>query len=95
MIEKGKMAQAGLRAVSEAKRNGKWDTAYSSKNTLTIPEDLSKALQENELAWKNFKGFSHSTRLQYIYWVNNAKRDETRRKRIIYVVMKASAFEHK
>ena len=89
MIQEEKMAQAGFETINEAKRNGKWDAAYSSKMPLTVPKDLAKALKENELAWKNFKNFSNSTKLQYIYWVKSAKKDETRRKRIIEVVKKA------
>ncbi len=84
------MTQAGFETINEAKRNGKWDTAYSSKMASTIPRDLAEALKENELAWKNFKKFSNSTRFQYIYWVKSAKKDETRRKRIIDVVKKAA-----
>lgn len=89
MIRKEKMTQAGFETINEAKRNGKWDMAYSAKMLLTVPKDLAKALKENELAWKNFKNFSKSTKLQYIYWVKSAKKDETRRKRIMEVVKKA------
>ena len=90
MIQAGKMTQAGFETVNEAKRNGKWDTAYSSKTALAVPDDLAKALKENELAWKNFEKFSTSTKFQYIYWVKSAKKDETRRKRVIDVVKKAA-----
>jgi uncharacterized protein YdeI (YjbR/CyaY-like superfamily) len=90
MIKKGRMTQAGFETVNEAKSNGKWDTAYSSKMAPAIPKDLAKALKENESAWKNFKEFSNSTKFQYIYWVKSAKKEETRRKRIIDVVKKAS-----
>jgi len=90
MIHEGKMVKAGFEIINEAKRNGKWNTAYSSKMVSTIPKDLEKALNENELAWKNFKKFSNSTKFQYIYWVESAQRDETRQKRIIDVVKKAA-----
>jgi len=36
------------------------------------------------------ESFSNSTKLRYIYWIQNAKKDETRRKRIIDVVKKAT-----
>ena len=84
------MAQAGFETINEAKRNGKWDMAYSSKIISKIPRDLTKALKENELAWKNFKKFSNSTKFQYIYWINSSKKDETRLKRIVIVVKKAA-----
>ena len=50
MIQEGKMKQAGFETIVEAKRNGQWDKAYSSKMQLKIPKDLAIALQENELA---------------------------------------------
>ena len=90
MIQAGKMTQAGFETMDEAKRNGKWDTAYSSRMALPIPKDLAKALKKNKLAWKNFRKLSNSTKFQYIYWVKNAKKDETRQKRIINVVNKAA-----
>jgi len=93
MIREEKMVPAGFEAVCEAKVNGRWDAAYSSKTAPTIPEDLAEALKKNEFAWKNFSGFSNSTKLQYVYWVNNSKKDETRRKRIAYVTAKASSVE--
>ena len=90
MIQAGKMTQAGFETIKEAKRNGKWETAYSSRMVPKIPRDLEKALKENKLAWKNFKEFSNSTKFQYIYWVDSAKKDETRRKRVVDVVEKAA-----
>jgi uncharacterized protein YdeI (YjbR/CyaY-like superfamily) len=90
MIHAGKMTQAGFEAIEDAKRNGKWEAAYSSEMGSTIPDDVVEALKENELAWKNFKKFSNSTKLQYIYWVNSAKKVETRQRRINDIVRKAT-----
>jgi len=89
MIQEKKMQEAGFTTINNAKQNGKWEAAYSSKIAPTIPKDLENALKENKLALKNFNKFSNSTRLQYIYWIENAKKDETRQKRIINVVKKA------
>lgn len=90
MIRAGKMTQAGFETINEAKRNGKWDAAYSSEMGSAIPDDLVEALRENELAWKNFKKFSNSAKLQCIYWVNTAKKVETRKRRIDDTVKKAA-----
>jgi uncharacterized protein YdeI (YjbR/CyaY-like superfamily) len=90
MIRTGKMTQSGFETIDEAKRSGKWYAAYSPKMASEIPDDLAKALKENELAWKNFKKFSNSTKLQYIYWINSAKKDATMHKRMIELVKKAS-----
>jgi len=90
MIQLGKMAAPGFETINEAKRNGKWDIAYSSDMASSVPEDLEEALKKNG-AWNSFKRYSNSTKFQYIYWVNSARKDETRRKRIASVVMKADA----
>jgi uncharacterized protein YdeI (YjbR/CyaY-like superfamily) len=89
LILQGKMAPPGFETIKEAKSNGKWDAAYSSKMAPAIPEDLAKTLKANEPAWRNFSAFSNSAKLQYVYWVNSAKKDETRQKRISAVVEKA------
>jgi len=89
MIELGLMTRAGFEAVEEAKRNGQWDSAYSSRVTPIIPEDLVKALKENNVSWENFDRFSNSVKLQYVHWVESAKRGETRARRIVEVVRRA------
>ena len=89
MIRLGKMKRSGFEKIDEAKRNGKWDSAYSSKQ-LKIPKDLLKALKKNKLAWKNFAEFSNSTKLRVVYWIESAKKNETRRKRIADVVKKSN-----
>ena len=89
-IQEGKMKKSGFETINIAKQNGKWDAVYSSKDVPVIPKDLEKALKQNKLAWKNFNKFSNSTKLQYIYWVNSAKKDETKRKRITDIVKKAA-----
>jgi uncharacterized protein YdeI (YjbR/CyaY-like superfamily) len=90
MIQRGKMTPAGFETINKAKANGKWSAAYSSRTAPAIPEDLEKALRGNEPAWMNFKEFSNSTKLRYIYWVNTAKKEETRQRRINAVVKKTN-----
>jgi uncharacterized protein YdeI (YjbR/CyaY-like superfamily) len=88
MIRKKRMVEAGFEKVKEAKRNGNWKNAYSSKKEINIPKDLENALKENNLAWETFNVFSNSKKFQYIYWINNAKREDTRKKRIKEIVKK-------
>lgn len=87
LISEGRMTPAGLRTVEEAKQNGRWDRARSSsRGAAEIPDDLLEALKENETAYKNFHAFPPSTRFMYIHWVNDAKRQDTRERRIYTVV---------
>ncbi len=47
-----------------------------------VPADLQDALQKNVTAKENFDGFSLSHKNEYIRWIEEAKRPETRAKRI-------------
>ena len=89
LIKQGKMTQEGLNKITEAKKSGKWSTAYTSKNKPSMPVDLKKELKKDKLAWENFNNFANSYQTNYIYWVERAKRDETRKRRINEVVKRA------
>ena len=87
LIAEGRMTPAGLKTVEEAKQNGRWDKAVSSsRGAADVPEDLDKALKGNKAARENFESFPPSARFMYIHWVNEAKRQETRERRIRTVV---------
>ena len=90
LIKLGKMTDAGLIKIEEAKRNGFWDTAYTNKDRDKIPEDLNKALLQNKDAWNNFNNFANSYWNMYIGWVNSAKTEETRKRRIAEVVKRSA-----
>ena len=90
LISEGRMTPAGLKAVEEARRNGRWDEAYSaSRGPVETPPDLIAALKGSEQAHSNFESFPPSARLMYVYWINEAKREETRERRIRTVVIRS------
>ncbi len=82
LITSGRMTNAGLAKIEEAKESGWWDSAYTNKIKDDVPADLKKALMKNRKAWNNFQNFANSYRNMYIGWVNNAKTVETRMRRI-------------
>ena len=87
LIAESRMTPAGLRTVEQAKQNGRWDKAYSSsRGAVDMPKDLVEALLKNSSAHENFKSFSPSARFTYIHWINEAKRQDTRKRRICTVV---------
>lgn len=90
LMETGRMFEAGYGAVEEAKRNGRWDSAYTSRVSPQVPCDLEEAMKANGEAWVNFQRFSNSVKLMYVYWVEEAKKEETRIRRIMEVVSKAA-----
>ena len=86
MIEAGRMTEAGLAKVREAKENGQWDKAAEREDTLIVPPELTAALAKDDRARLNFEKLAPSCRRQFIYWVGTAKREETRRKRVAEAV---------
>jgi uncharacterized protein YdeI (YjbR/CyaY-like superfamily) len=85
LIREGKMTPAGLAAVEAAKASGEWEAASAREEVGVVPEDLVRALREGE-AYETFTSLPPSHRKQYLYWVDDAKRDETRQRRIAETV---------
>jgi uncharacterized protein YdeI (YjbR/CyaY-like superfamily) len=85
LIEEGLMAPAGLAAIELAKGNGAW-TTYDEIDQLIVPDDLTAALEANPEAQRHWNAFSPSIRKGILYFVQSAKRPETRNKRIARTV---------
>ena len=90
LIERGEMTAAGLREVERAKADGRWDAAYDSPSTATVPADLQRELEKNEQARKFFYELDGRNRYAILYQIQDAKKPETRARRIAkYVAMLA------
>jgi uncharacterized protein YdeI (YjbR/CyaY-like superfamily) len=89
LIEQGLMAEAGLAKIEAAKQDGSW-TKLDAIEELRIPPDLEKALASDKVAGANFKAFSNSVKKGILFWIESAKRAETREKRISETVRKAA-----
>ena len=88
LIERGKMKPAGLAEVERAKSDGRWDAAYESQGTATMPDDLHRALEENDTARAFFATLDSRNRYAILYRIQDAKKPETRARRIAkYVAM--------
>lgn len=81
LIAAGKMAPAGLAKVEAAKMDGSWN-ALDSVEALEIPPDLAEALAALPPAADNFAAFPRSVRRSILEWIANAKKAETRARRI-------------
>ena len=81
MIKAGLMAPAGLAKVEAAKKDGSWN-ALDGVEALDIPPDLAKAFSKNKTAKEYFEAFPRSVKRGILEWILNAKRPETRAKRI-------------
>ena len=79
---------AGLREVERAKADGRWEAAYESPKTATVPEDFRRKLEKNRGASEFFATLDSQNRYAILYRIENAKRPETRARRIEkYVAM--------
>ena len=90
LIAEGRMTPAGIRTVEEAKQSGRWDQAYTTKYEDHWPQDLIEVLKTNTTAYQNFMTFPPSARFMYIHWINEAKRQDTRERRIHTVVTRSA-----
>ncbi len=89
LIKEGKMSKSGMQKIDVAKKLGTWQAAYTSLKGLTIPPDLESFLSKNQVALKNFQNFANSYRNLFVGWIESAKTEETRTKRVGIVFNKA------
>jgi uncharacterized protein YdeI (YjbR/CyaY-like superfamily) len=82
LIDQGLMTPAGLAAVQQAQRDGRWDAAYEPPSTSTVPPDLQAALDADPEAAAFFLTLSSQNRYAILYRIQDAKRPATRANRI-------------
>ncbi|MCS6848278.1 MAG: YdeI/OmpD-associated family protein [Anaerolineae bacterium] len=81
LIAAGLMMPAGLAKVEAAKRDGSW-SQLDAVEALEIPPDLEQALAAYPNARRHFDAFPRSVKRSILEWISNAKKPETRAKRI-------------
>jgi uncharacterized protein YdeI (YjbR/CyaY-like superfamily) len=81
IIAAGLMTPAGLAKVNAAIQDGTW-TMLDAVEALEIPADLSKALTSYKTATENFDAFPRSVKRGILEWILQAKKAETRAKRV-------------
>jgi len=82
LTKAGRMRPAGLEQVELAKADGRWDAAYSSPANMTEPPDLKKALKASPKAAEFWATLNKSNRFAAIYQLEDAKKPETRERRL-------------
>jgi len=89
LMNQSRMTSAGLTMVEQSKQSGTWSALDGVENLIT-PPDLKAALEKNPFAEENFESFPPSVKRGILEWIFNAKRPETRAKRIEETATKAS-----
>ena len=82
LIAEGRMLPSGLAEIARAKADGRWAAAYSGQAAATVPDDLAAALAGNAAADQMFRSLSGANRYAVLYRIENAKRADTRARRI-------------
>ena len=89
----GRMRPPGLAEVERAKADGRWDAAYESPARIGVPEDLQRELDARPQAKEFFSQLNSQNRYAILYRLHDAKRPETRARRLAEFVAKLEAGE--
>ena len=82
LIEQGRMHPAGQAEVDRAKADGRWEAAYDGAKSATVPDDLAAALTADPAAAAFFETLDRQNRFAILYRIQDAKKAETRARRI-------------
>jgi uncharacterized protein YdeI (YjbR/CyaY-like superfamily) len=86
LIEEGTMQPSGLAQVEAARADGRWDRAYDGRGTAQVPPDLQDALDADPAAASFFAAIDRTNRYAILFRIQDAKRPETRARRIAQFV---------
>ena len=78
----GRLRHAGAAEVDRAKADGRWEAAYEPQREAGVPEDLQVALDASPSAAAFFVRLSAQNRYSILYRLGEAKRPETRARRL-------------
>lgn len=82
LIRAGKMRPSGLAEVEAARADGRWEAAYEAQASAKVPPDLQRELDRNKAAAEFFAGLDSANRYAIIYRLDDAKKPETRERRL-------------
>jgi uncharacterized protein YdeI (YjbR/CyaY-like superfamily) len=78
----GRMRAPGLAEMERAQADGRWEAAYAGAASATVPEDLQRELDLDPDAAAAFGRLDAQSRYSIIWRINDAKRPETRARRV-------------
>jgi uncharacterized protein YdeI (YjbR/CyaY-like superfamily) len=82
LIADGRMRPAGVAEVERARADGRWEAAYDGQRTIAVPEDLQRELDARPSARAFFAELSSQNRYAILYRLQDAKRPQTRARRL-------------
>jgi uncharacterized protein YdeI (YjbR/CyaY-like superfamily) len=90
MVREGKMTAAGLAKSPPEENEGVASTPLGAES---VPSYIEDALRSSSAAWTNFSNLAPSYRRLYVRWIEDAKKEETRRRRLAEAVGKLERHE--
>lgn len=82
LIAAGRVRAAGIAEIEAAKGDGRWEAAYEGQRTAEVPADLRRELDANPAAAEFFAGLDSANRYAILYRLEDAKKPETRARRL-------------
>ncbi len=82
LIAKGDMQPAGLAAIEQARKNGRWESAYEGPSKITVPPDLQAELDARPEAAAFFATLNSTNRYAILFRLQTAQKPETRANRL-------------
>jgi uncharacterized protein YdeI (YjbR/CyaY-like superfamily) len=82
LINEDLMTKFGLEAIKNAKQNGSWERLDSVDIRIETPKIFKDALKKDDIAKQRFENLPPSKKKQFLWWIESAKRKETKEKRI-------------
>ena len=82
VIKEGRMTEHGLNKINSAKKSGTYDNNNILDISNKVPKELKDALNKNRKANLFFNKLAPSYRKHFIGWIQTAKRQETKLKRV-------------
>src|SRR5258708_872304 len=82
LTKAGRMKSAGLAAVEQAKANGQWANAYHGQSKMVMPKHFLKKLAKNKKGLEFYETLNRTNKYAIYYRLNDAKKPETRERRM-------------
>jgi uncharacterized protein YdeI (YjbR/CyaY-like superfamily) len=82
LLAAGRIQPAGLAEIERARADGRWDAAYTGQRNAVVPDDLQRELDRDPQAAAAFTQLDAHNRYAIIWRINDAKRAETRARRV-------------
>ncbi len=89
----GRLSPAGIREMEAAQKDGRWEAAYPSSKNMTVPADLEAELEKSPRARRTFDQLDRQNRFAILYRLYDAKKPETRQRRLKEFLRKLRAGE--